>query len=202
MVPGSTCTSGWSFWRTTFCPRDAKRRPSEAVVMPLPRPEATPPVTNTYLVCSFTTGPDCSRRRGLRCAHRRRFAPVGSPRLRPHLDGLVQKLLSMRQRVLGRLHPRKHPRALLHAVGTLQHECRRGALPLANANVQVGEARDLRQVRHDKDLVGGRVPTGAGGGAASLASRRPTASPASPPMPASISSNTSVGTSSRAARTL
>src|SRR6266511_5811620 len=52
---------GSSFWTTTFRPRALKRRPREAVVMPLPSPEATPPVTKMNLV-SFTTGSDCSRR--------------------------------------------------------------------------------------------------------------------------------------------
>src|SRR5687767_12097865 len=52
---------GSSFWTSTFWPRALKRRPSEAVVMPLPSPEATPPVTKMNLV-SFTTGSDSNRR--------------------------------------------------------------------------------------------------------------------------------------------
>src|SRR5439155_22051007 len=61
MVPGSTFTYGSSFWKATRRPRDLKRRPSEAVVMPLPRPEATPPVTKMNFGCGFTTEPDGSR---------------------------------------------------------------------------------------------------------------------------------------------
>ena len=53
---------GSSFWIATFSPRDLKRRPSEAVVMPLPRPEATPPVTKMNFGCAFTTGCEPSRR--------------------------------------------------------------------------------------------------------------------------------------------
>src|SRR5437773_1703898 len=53
---------GSSFWIATFSPRDLKRRPSEAVVMPLPRPEATPPVTKMYFGCALTTGCEPSRR--------------------------------------------------------------------------------------------------------------------------------------------
>ena len=52
---------GSSFCRTTLSPRDLNRRPREAVVMPLPSPEATPPVTKMNLV-SFTTGSDSNRR--------------------------------------------------------------------------------------------------------------------------------------------
>src|SRR4029078_8181175 len=51
---------GSSFWIATFSPRDLKRRPSEAVVMPLPRPEATAPVTKMNFGCAFTTGDERS----------------------------------------------------------------------------------------------------------------------------------------------
>ncbi len=33
----------------TVYPRAFKRRPKDAAVMPFPRPDTTPPVTNTYL---------------------------------------------------------------------------------------------------------------------------------------------------------
>ena len=60
-----------------------------------------------------------------------------------------------------------------------------------------------RTWRSAKHAICGRwVTTSTWRVVASRASRRPTARPASPPIPASISSNTSVGTSSRAARTL
>jgi hypothetical protein len=37
-------------------PAGAEERPSDAVVIPLPRPEATPPVTKTYFGCFCTSG--------------------------------------------------------------------------------------------------------------------------------------------------
>ena len=48
MVPGSTFRYGSSFWTFTRRPRCFSRRPREAAVMPLPRPETTPPVTKMY----------------------------------------------------------------------------------------------------------------------------------------------------------
>src|SRR5438309_10933700 len=72
---------GSSFWRVVRSPRDLKRRPREAVVMPLPRPEATPPVTKMYFGCVVTSGGHANR------APRRLpgFGPnsVGSGRLFP-----------------------------------------------------------------------------------------------------------------------
>ena len=167
--------------------------------MPLPRPEATPPVTNTYLVCSFTTGPDCSRRRRMRFDAEARFVPaprggrVTSADLGPHTLGLVQQLLRMRQGVLGRLHARR--------------ACARAPRPGRSPRGPAPRPRPSRlrtpTCRSAKHAICGRwVTTSTWRVAASLASRRPTASPASPPIPASISSNTSVGTSSRSARTL
>src|SRR6187200_640412 len=50
IVPGSTLIYGSNFWTWTFRPRAFRSRPSEAAVMPLPRDETTPPVTNTYFV--------------------------------------------------------------------------------------------------------------------------------------------------------
>src|SRR5438309_5041855 len=52
---------GSSFWRVVRRPRDLKRRPREAVVMPLPRPEATPPVTKMYFGCVVTSGGHANR---------------------------------------------------------------------------------------------------------------------------------------------
>ena len=49
---------GSSFCAATLNPRAFKRRPSEAAVMPLPRPETTPPVTKMYFVISFTLPKD------------------------------------------------------------------------------------------------------------------------------------------------
>src|SRR3954452_1310354 len=162
MVPGSTLTYGSSFWRTTFSPRDVKRRPREAVVMPLPRPEATPPVTNTYLVCSFTTEPDCSRRPRLRCEGRRprRAArpSVASSSLGPDPIGLAEELFSVRQGVLGGFHAGQHPRELGDAVGAVEHARFGGAFALAHTDMQVGEAGDLREVGHDEHLMGRREP--------------------------------------------
>src|ERR671923_104975 len=91
----------------TFNPRDLKRRPREAVVMPLPSPEATPPVTKMNLV-SFTTGSDANRphRRDRRFASRDRLweapetvepaerrgrrQPSGGPRRHPQGEGPPQ----------------------------------------------------------------------------------------------------------------
>src|SRR5215217_6141539 len=61
MVPGSTLTYGSSFWSATRSPRALNSRPSEAVVIPLPSPEATPPVTKTNFGCFCTSGGHASR---------------------------------------------------------------------------------------------------------------------------------------------
>ncbi len=50
MVPGSTLMYGSSFCIVTRRPRDLSSRPSELAVMPLPRDEATPPVTKMCFV--------------------------------------------------------------------------------------------------------------------------------------------------------
>src|SRR4051812_33443377 len=56
IVPGSTFRYGSNFCTWTWSPRALRRRPSEAAVMPLPRDETTPPVTNTYFVFGRLTG--------------------------------------------------------------------------------------------------------------------------------------------------
>src|SRR5919201_1781531 len=50
IVPGSTFRYGSNFWTWTLRLRAFRSRPSEAATIPLPRPETTPPVTNTYFV--------------------------------------------------------------------------------------------------------------------------------------------------------
>src|SRR5690606_23729218 len=52
IVPGSTLRYGSSFCIVTLRPRSLRRRPRLEAVSPLPRLEATPPVTNTCLVCA------------------------------------------------------------------------------------------------------------------------------------------------------
>src|SRR5712692_7134292 len=54
IVPGSTFRYGSIFSDATESPRAARIRPSDAAVMPFPREEVTPPVTNT----NFGTGAD------------------------------------------------------------------------------------------------------------------------------------------------
>src|SRR6478735_3801505 len=76
MVPGSTLMYGSSFWWVIRNPRALKSRPIEAAVMPFPSPEATPPVTNTYVGRSVTTGLDDSRC----CRRPRRVSPSRSGR--------------------------------------------------------------------------------------------------------------------------
>src|SRR5215207_7601584 len=48
IVPGSTLRYGSSFMVQTLAPRLLSNRPIEAVVMPLPTDETTPPVTKMY----------------------------------------------------------------------------------------------------------------------------------------------------------
>src|SRR5664279_835202 len=50
MVPGSTLMYGSSFCMVTRRPREVSRRPRLEAVSPLPREEATPPVTKMCLV--------------------------------------------------------------------------------------------------------------------------------------------------------
>src|SRR5579883_1406509 len=50
MVPASTLIYGSSFCMVTEKPRFLRRRPRDAVVMPLPMEETTPPVTRMYFV--------------------------------------------------------------------------------------------------------------------------------------------------------
>ena len=168
--------------------------------MPLPRPEATPPVTKMNFGCSLTTGRDSIR-------GRRRAGAVGigflveratfSPELRsgPGLDplGLGQELLRMAHRGLAiRRDPRASGRAPRPARG------RRGPRSWRSpASLRTRTCRSAKQA-----ICGRCVTTRTWRSRASRASRRPTASPARPPIPASTSSKTRVGTSSRSARTL
>src|SRR5205085_1366900 len=75
MVPGSTLMYGSSFWRVIRRPRDLNSRPREAVVIPFPRLEATPPVTKMNFLCSLTSGFDGSRGEEPAGAN----APAGNP---------------------------------------------------------------------------------------------------------------------------
>src|SRR5919198_834535 len=50
IVPGSTFRYGSNFCTWTLRPRALRSRPSEAATIPFPRPETTPPVTNTCFV--------------------------------------------------------------------------------------------------------------------------------------------------------
>src|SRR2546423_1133438 len=50
IVPGSTFRYGSNFCTWTLRPRAFRSRPSDAATIPFPRPETTPPVTNTYFV--------------------------------------------------------------------------------------------------------------------------------------------------------
>src|ERR1043166_8379663 len=56
MVPGSTLRYGSILREATARPRAARMRPREAAVMPLPREEVTPPVTNTNFGNATTSG--------------------------------------------------------------------------------------------------------------------------------------------------
>src|SRR5436309_6092194 len=122
-------TYGSSFWSTTFSPREAKRRPREAVVMPLPSPEATPPVTKMNFVCSFTTGIDCSRRDrravaiglGSSSSTGRFRGDPASRHGRAHVRGLHEQLLGVRDRVLRGLEAGEHPRELPDAPVVVEH---------------------------------------------------------------------------------
>ncbi len=49
MVPASTFRYGSIFWTVTLRPRSLSSRPRQAVVMPLPTDETTPPVTKMNL---------------------------------------------------------------------------------------------------------------------------------------------------------
>src|SRR2546430_11027935 len=69
---------GSSFWRVTRRPRDLKRRPREAVVMPFPSPEATPPVTKMYFGCLVTSGFHSTRGSETVLGGDRRFHRLGA----------------------------------------------------------------------------------------------------------------------------
>src|SRR3954451_9754195 len=85
IVPGSTLMYGSNFWTCTLRPRALRRRPSDAAVMPLPREETTPPVTNTNfatytrLPAKQLTGFHVSSRGGCRSERRRGLHQVVQP---------------------------------------------------------------------------------------------------------------------------
>src|SRR3954469_11519707 len=57
IVPGSTLMYGSSFWSVTRRPRLLSKRPSDDAVSPLPRLEATPPVTKMCFVNPLPPAP-------------------------------------------------------------------------------------------------------------------------------------------------
>src|SRR4051794_18882549 len=62
IVPGSTLRYGSSFCMDTRSPRIFSSRPRLEAVSPLPRDDATPPVTNRCLVCTGRDWPGSGRR--------------------------------------------------------------------------------------------------------------------------------------------
>src|SRR3712207_3807425 len=137
MVPGSTLMYGSSFCSTIFSPRDLKSLPSDAVVIPLPSPEATPPVTKMYLGCGLTTASDASRRL-------RRDRRFGSRILDPSRTGasrLGEQLLGVRRGRLARLEPGEHARQFAHPLVVAEDLHGRDAVVLAHPHVVIGETR-------------------------------------------------------------
>ena len=59
-MPGSTLRYGSHFWSDTLIPRAFSSVPRDAAEIPLPSPETTPPVTNTYFTGVSTTWPSPS----------------------------------------------------------------------------------------------------------------------------------------------
>src|SRR5579884_3077786 len=125
IVPGSTFRYGSNFCSWTRSPRAFSRRPSDAATIPLPSAETTPPVTKTYFGARALTGFQGSSGGGgtLAADGGEELAAAEHP-LELRLPLLLAELLDARVRRL--------PRRLL------------------DAEVAVGERRDLRQVR-DRD---------------------------------------------------
>src|SRR5262245_46965460 len=129
IVPGSTFRYGSDFCAETDRPPALGSRPSEAATMPFPSAETTPPVTNTYLA----TGSHRSRRPGR--SRRGRALAFGE-----RGDEL---------RAAG------HPLELLSAdevVQLLDARVRGVSRDLLDAEVRVGDARDLWEVRDREHL--------------------------------------------------
>src|SRR6266496_6145791 len=86
IVPGSTFRYGSSFCIVTRTPRAVSRLPRLLAVSPLPSEEATPPVTNTCLVCLTDCTKEGSRGRaaalGVGVAGRSRAGWARDPRER------------------------------------------------------------------------------------------------------------------------
>src|SRR5690242_17061377 len=144
IVPGSTLRYGSNFWTCTFRPRAFNSRPSDAAVMPFPSEETTPPVTKTYLVTARRPFP-CQRSRALivaapRVPSRNRCYEVRrpSPFERREELGAAQHALELV--------------AALEVVESSDRRVRRVAGDLLHAEVPLGGARDLGQVRDRDDL--------------------------------------------------
>src|ERR1700730_8895273 len=92
MVPGSTLRYGSSFCMPTCRPRALRIVPIEAAVIPLPREETTPPVTNTNLATGslprgFRQSTSHPSPRVNRCSVD--CPSAEAPRLQNHHPGLV-----------------------------------------------------------------------------------------------------------------
>src|SRR4051795_2294394 len=104
MVPGSTLRYGSSFCIVTRRPRERRSRPRLEAVRPLPREEATPPVTKMCFVVSATGFKSTSSRAGRDVALRppARLVLCGGPRAgqRPRRGGTSPPLVRVAQQVV------------------------------------------------------------------------------------------------------
>src|SRR5680860_438151 len=135
MVPGSTLRYGSNFWITTLNPRLFSIRPNEAAVMPLPRDETTPPVTNTCFAMYLSSPVAVESGRG----GTRGPAPhlVYQAYLRPVFQRPCERQCPL---VSGR--PAQHPGQFLQA-------------PLAVENLEAGHAAACRDLLADEIVAVG-----------------------------------------------
>ena len=126
--------------------------------MPLPSPEATPPVTKMNFGCSLTTGPDSSRGlRRVRVARRQKLARARrrrrpAARLRLQLGRLAQQLLGVGDRARAASSPASMRDSSAPAARRRAPRRPRWRRCLRDPHVAVGEAGDLGQVGHDEHL--------------------------------------------------
>ena len=145
--------------------------------MPLPSPEATPPVTKMNFGCSLTTGPDSSR--GLRRSESARGRNSPAIARRRHLRrGVRLQLGGLRAAAPRRARRRSSCRRARRACGRAPRTRRSSS---STSTAAVPSSLRTRTCRSAKQAICGRwVTTSTWRSRASARQARPTASPASP----------------------
>src|SRR5947208_3060368 len=150
IVPGSTFRYGSNFWTWTLRPRALRSRPSEAATIPLPRPETTPPVTNTYFVARsvVTQSP---RDANVACA------PDGGRAGACVSTGRFRRTCGLRPHVLIAAPQAVPQRRVLELGGGLDERVQAGERAVRERAAEADQPGAADRERRDRAVVGARL---------------------------------------------